>query len=174
MTDRLASWLDAQPVDGARRALHRCCGSRRWVDAMLERRPFGTDAALFAAADKIWKRASPTDVREAISHHPEIGADLDALRRRIAETATWSEGEQSGMDGADEDTIIALRDCNLRYRERFGHVFVVCATGKSAGEMLAILRRRLANDPQTELDIAAGEQAAIMRIRLGKLAEETT
>jgi 2-oxo-4-hydroxy-4-carboxy-5-ureidoimidazoline decarboxylase len=168
----LAAWLDTAPAEQAADALRRCCGSRRWVEGMLAARPFGTDDAVFAAADRIWRRATPTDVREALLHHPEIGADLDALRRRFATTATWSAGEQAGMQGADDDTIRALRDDNLRYRERFGHLFVVCATGKTAAEMLALLRSRLGNDPTTEIAIAAEEQGKITRLRLEKLRDE--
>ena len=168
----LAAWLDALPREQAAEALLRCCGSRRWVEAMLAARPFGSDDAVLAAAERIWDRATPTDVREALAHHPEIGADIQALRRRFARTATWSEGEQAGMQGADDATIIALRDGNLRYREKFGHVFVVCATGKRADEMLALLQARLGNDADKEISIAAGEQGKITRLRLEKLGEE--
>ena len=168
----LAAWLDALPPEEATLALRRCCGSRRWVEGMVAARPFGTDERVFTIAERVWERATPTDVREAISHHPEIGADLDALRRRFATTATWSEGEQSGMRGADDTTIVALRDGNLQYRAKFGHVFVVCATGKTADEMLALLRARLTNDPDRELAIAAVEQGKITRLRLERLREE--
>ena len=168
----LAVWLDALPREQAAEALLRCCGSRRWVEAMLAARPFASDAAVFAAAERIWDRATPTDVREALAQHPEIGADVEALRRRFASTATWSQGEQAGMQGADDATIIALRDGNLRYRERFGHVFVVCATGKGAAEMLALLQARLGNDAARELDIARVEQGKITRLRLEKLRDE--
>ncbi len=169
----LASWLDGLPPEEAADALRRCCGSRRWVDGMVAARPFGSDDRVFTVAERVWDRATPTDVREAISHHPEIGADLDALRRRFATTATWSEGEQSGMQGADEATILALRDGNLQYKAKFGHVFVVCATGKSAEEMLTLLRVRLRNEPERELDIAAIEQGKITRLRLEKLRDES-
>lgn len=168
----LAHWLDALPRQEAADALVRCCGSRRWVESMLAARPFGTDDAVFAAAERIWERATPTDVREALAQHPELGADIQALRRRFAKTATWSEGEQAGMQGADDETIVALRNANLQYREKFGHVFVLCATGKRADEMLALLLARLGNDADKEIGIAAIEQRKILRLRLEKLGEE--
>jgi 2-oxo-4-hydroxy-4-carboxy-5-ureidoimidazoline decarboxylase len=109
------------------------------------------------------------DILEAFSHHPEIGGDLDALRARFPTTAAWSTSEQSAVTDADRETLEALRDGNAAYRERFGHLFIVCATGKSAQEMLALLRARLANDPEAELRVAAAEQARITRLRLEKL-----
>ncbi len=150
--------------------LERCCGSTRWAQAMCARRPFGSDAALFAAADDEWAKAGRDDVLEALAHHPRIGADVDELREKFASTARWAAGEQAGAAAASEATLVALREANLRYDARYGHVFVVCATGKSAAEMLAILESRLDNDPETELRIAAGEQGKITRIRLEKLA----
>jgi 2-oxo-4-hydroxy-4-carboxy-5-ureidoimidazoline decarboxylase len=110
------------------------------------------------------------DMLEAFSLHPEIGADLAALRQRFASTAAWASAEQAGVAGTDDATLEALRDGNVRYRERFGYVFLVCATGRTAAEMLALLRARLANDPDTEQRIAAAEQAKITRLRLERLS----
>jgi len=152
-----------------RAALTRCCGSTRWVDGMLARRPFASDAAVFEAADEVWAEVGRDDVLEALTHHPEIGANLDALREKYASTAGWSAGEQRAVESADEATLVALRDGNVAYRERFGHIFVVCATGKSAEEMLALLRARMGNDPQEEIWVAAKEQGKITRLRLEKL-----
>lgn len=165
-----AAILDAMDPDAASAALARCCGSRRWVADMLARRPFGDDARLLAAADAAWSTATPDDVREALSHHPEIGVDLEALRARFASTAGWASGEQAGVVGADQAVLEALRDGNRRYRDRFGHTFVVCATGKSAAQMLALLQARIDNTPADELAIAAVEQGKITRLRLEKLA----
>jgi 2-oxo-4-hydroxy-4-carboxy-5-ureidoimidazoline decarboxylase len=109
-------------------------------------------------------------VIEALAHHPRIGADLDELRKKYASTADWASGEQAGAASASEATLRALQAGNIAYEARFGHLFVVCATGKSASEMLALLEARLHNDAQTELRIAAAEQAKITRIRLEKLA----
>jgi len=162
---KLAAMTDAE----ARHALARCCGATRWADAMMERRPFGDDGALFAAADEVWAAMEKDDVLEAFSHHPRIGADVDKLREKFAPTADWSAGEQSAVAAATEETLLHLRDTNVRYEERHGYIFIVCATGKSAGEMLAILEGRIDNEPEAELAIAAGEQAKITRIRLEKL-----
>jgi 2-oxo-4-hydroxy-4-carboxy-5-ureidoimidazoline decarboxylase len=127
---------------------------------MCARRPFGSLAELLAAADEEWARMGRYDVLEAFEHHPRIGGDLDALRQK------FSAAEQAGVDGADEATLVALRDGTRRYEERFGHVFIVCATGRSAAEMLASLLARIGNEPSDELRIAAAEQAAITRLRL--------
>jgi 2-oxo-4-hydroxy-4-carboxy-5-ureidoimidazoline decarboxylase len=161
------SAIDAMNDHDARVALERCCGARRWVDRMMERRPFGD--SLMRAADEEWAQMERADILEAFEHHPRIGADLDALRKKFASTASWASGEQSGVASANEDTLRALQQGNIDYEARYGFIFIVCATGKSAGEMLAILRSRLNNDIEAELRIAAGEQAKITRIRLEKL-----
>ena len=150
-------------------ALERCCGAARWVEGMLARLPFASRTAMYAAAVKIWAQLGPDDYREAFSHHPEIGANLDELRKKFAATADFSQAEQSGALGASEATLHALRDGNRAYRERFGFSFIVCATGKSADEMLSLLRARLEHAPDLELDIAATEQAKITLLRLEKL-----
>lgn len=137
---------------------------------MVAARPFGDDASVHAAATLLWGLASEDDVLEALSHHPEIGSDLEALRRRFASTATWSGNEQSSVAAADEGTLTALRDGNLAYRAKFGFVFVICATGKPATTMLEALRERLPNDRATEIANAAREQGAITHLRLDKLA----
>jgi 2-oxo-4-hydroxy-4-carboxy-5-ureidoimidazoline decarboxylase len=162
--------LNALPAADARVALARCCGSRRWVEAMLARRPFASLSALLSACDEASAALAREDVLEAFSHHPEIGADLDELRKKFRTTAAWSASEQAGVSSADEATLLALRDGNRAYRERFGYLFIVCASGKSAAEMLSLLRSRLAHDPETELRVAAAEQAKIARLRLEKLA----
>lgn len=165
----VASVLGDASQEEARAALTRCCGASRWVEGMLARRPFADDDAVFAAADEVWAGAQRDDVLEALTHHPEIGANLDALRERYASTATWSAGEQGAVAAADEETLVALRDGNVAYRKRFGHIFVVCATGKSAAEMLGLLQARMGNDPKDEIWVAAGEQGKIARLRLEKL-----
>ena len=165
----LASLLSDGSEDETRAALTRCCGSTRWVNGMLARRPFADDAAVFRAADEVWAGVRREDVLEALTHRPEIGANLDALREKYASTAGWSAGEQGAVASADEETLVALRDGNVAYRERFGHIFVVCATGKSAEEMLGLLRERMGNDVEEEIWVAAREQGKITRIRLEKL-----
>jgi 2-oxo-4-hydroxy-4-carboxy-5-ureidoimidazoline decarboxylase len=165
------SVLDGMSARDAEDALTRCCGAARWVRGMLERRPFdGTDAVL-RAADEVWASMDERDILDAFAHHPRIGADMDELKRRFASTSGWASGEQAGARGASEETLRALRDGNLAYEARFGFIFIVCATGKGADEMLALLTARIGNPREDELRIAAGEQAKITRIRLAKLEE---
>jgi 2-oxo-4-hydroxy-4-carboxy-5-ureidoimidazoline decarboxylase len=153
--------LNALGVAEAREALGRCCGAHRWVEAMVARRPFPSMKELEEAADAEWARLDREDFLEAFSHHPAIGA---------AAASAWSRQEQAGAADADAGTREALRKGNARYAARFGYVFLVCATGKSAAEMLALLEARLGNDPDAELRVAAGELAKITRLRLAKLA----
>jgi 2-oxo-4-hydroxy-4-carboxy-5-ureidoimidazoline decarboxylase len=162
------SWLNALPAAEARAELLRCCGSSRWADAMLARRPFADAEALQAEGEAAWNGLLPADWLEAFRHHPRIG-DKEALRARFAATRAWAEGEQSGALGASEDVLEALAEGNRAYEERFGYIFTVCATGKSADEMLAALRQRLGHEPEAEIRVAASEQAKITRIRLEKL-----
>jgi 2-oxo-4-hydroxy-4-carboxy-5-ureidoimidazoline decarboxylase len=164
-----AASLDEAPEEAARALLLRCCGATRWVEGMLRHRPFGDDENLHHRADEVWASMQRADVLEALAAHPEIGSDLEALRRKFADTAAWSGQEQAAVATASERTLVALRDGNVRYRERFGHIFVVCATGKSAEEMLRLLEARLSNEPARELEIAAAEQAKITHLRLDKL-----
>ena len=156
-----AEHLNGLSASAARAALTRCCASRRWVDAMLAARPFASDAALFDGAERSWLALGRTDWLEAFGGHPRIGErGSDA----------WARREQAGASDAGDGTRAALAQGNREYEARFGHVFLICATGKSAAEMLGALRGRLSNDPATELRIAAGEQAKITRLRLEKLA----
>jgi 2-oxo-4-hydroxy-4-carboxy-5-ureidoimidazoline decarboxylase len=163
--------LNALPTPDALAAFLRCCGASRWASAMAARRPFCNAAEIHSAADSFWHQMRTTDILEAFSHHPRIGQNLDELREKFGPTAHWSAGEQSGMNTADEITLRELAEGNRRYLHKFGYIFIVCATGKTAAEMLALLRDRLPNDAETELRIAAAEQARITRIRLGKLLE---
>jgi 2-oxo-4-hydroxy-4-carboxy-5-ureidoimidazoline decarboxylase len=120
------------------------------------------------AARDVWSALSREDWLEAFAHHPRIG-DVDALRQRFPATHDLSTREQSGMSGAPEAVLAALADANRAYEEKFGYIFIVCATGKSADEMLALLEARLPNDEATELRIAAAEQAKITELRLERL-----
>jgi 2-oxo-4-hydroxy-4-carboxy-5-ureidoimidazoline decarboxylase len=133
-----------------------CCGSTRWIDGMMARQPFDSLHALLSAARDVWNALEPDDWKEAFRHHPKIGdgAKLEDLPRR----------EQAGMTGASAGVLNALAEANRAYEARFGYIFIVCATGKSADEMLAIVRERLRNDPETEIHIAAGEQAKITEL----------
>lgn len=161
--------LDSASADEARELLRRCCGVKAWVERMLERRPFGSRDALHAAAREVWRALPPDDWRDAFQHHPRIG-DRAALGERFAATRDLAQREQAGVAGASEDVLEALAAGNRAYGEKFGYTFIVCATGKSAQEMLAILRTRLANAPAVEIRIAAEEQARITALRLDALA----
>ena len=160
--------LNALPEEEARAEFLRCCGATRWADAMVNTRPFASEKDLFDASERAANELRRDDWLEAFSHHPRIG-DIDSLREKFAATRTWSEGEQSGAAGASEETLHALARENDAYFDRFGFIFIVSATGKTAEEMLTILRGRLPNDLERELQIAADEQRKITRIRLEKL-----
>lgn len=161
--------LDSASADDAREMLRRCCGSKAWVERMIERRPFASRDGLRAAAREVWFALAPDDWREAFRHHPRIG-DRAALGERFAAARDLSQCEQAGVEGASEDVLDALAAGNRAYEGKFGYVFLVCAAGKSADEMLAILRTRLANAPSVEIRIAAEEQAKITALRLDTLA----
>ena len=132
---------------------------------MLARRPFGGDPALLAAAREVWFALTPADWHEAFAHHPKIG-DRASLRERFPHTAHLSANEQAGLAGASDETLDKLAELNQAYEERFGYIFIVCATGKSADDMLHALRARIDNTPEAELKIAAEEQAKITELRL--------
>ncbi|MEK6606767.1 MAG: allantoicase [Myxococcota bacterium] len=156
-------WLNALAPAEAEATLLRCCGSRAWAQRMAVARPFTSAPALIEAAARIWRELSSDDWREAFAAHPRIG------ERRVADAQAAR--EQSGVGGASPETLAALAQGNRAYESRFGHVFLVCATGKSADEMLALLGRRLESDAETELRVAAEEQRKIAELRLKKLLE---
>ena len=164
--------LDAAPVEQARELLAACCGASPWVDAMIAARPFGGRERLFSAADRAWAGLSSEQLGQAIARHPRLGASRGQATLSAREQA-WSAGEQSGAVGADDVARAALADGNEAYERRFGHTFILCATGLGAGEMLAALRRRLGNDAATERDITGRELHKITRLRLEKLLAGT-
>jgi 2-oxo-4-hydroxy-4-carboxy-5-ureidoimidazoline decarboxylase len=161
--------LDRADPETARALLAGCCGSTRWVDRMLARRPFQSDQQLLTAARTIWFALEEHDWREAFTHHPKIG-DRDSLRARFPRTGDRSAQEQSGIAGATDEVLEALADGNRAYEDRFGYIFIVCASGKSASEMLALLHARLPNPADVEIRIAAEEQARITALRLSRLS----
>jgi 2-oxo-4-hydroxy-4-carboxy-5-ureidoimidazoline decarboxylase len=157
--------VDLVPPDEARARLSACCGASEWVDQMMQRRPFGSTEALLAAARDVWFALDEDAWREAFGHHPKIG-DRTALRARFPRTAHLSTEEQHGVEGAPDVILDALAEGNREYEAKFGFIFIVCATGKSAAEMLGLLRARLPNPPDREIRIAASEQAQITELRL--------
>ena len=149
-------------------ALSRCCGSKRWIEQMMERHPFISEQELFTEAERIWKALSEDDWKEAFTHHPKIG-DAAAIKKKFAATSAWAEGEQRGVQNAADETMRLLAEGNAEYEKKFGFIFIVCATGKSAEEMLSLLEVRLRNNADNELRIAADEQRKITQIRLQKI-----
>jgi OHCU decarboxylase len=160
--------LNKLPADEAESLFLDCCGSRAWARAMVEARPFEDVGGLLLTAERIWKELNAGDWLEAFAAHPKIGAKK-AAPAQAERSAEWSKGEQAGMDATSDTVREDLAEVNRLYEDKFGHIYIVCATEKSAGEMLDICRQRLGNTAQTELSIAAKEQRKITEIRLRKL-----
>ena len=160
--------LNALDQEEAEQALLRCCGSARWARTMAESRPFGTAGAAADAADTIWRSLDRGDWLEAFGAHPRIGAGGPDEAGRFGASG-WAAQEQSGARHASNDERERLAEGNRRYEARFGYIFIVCATGKSAGEMVTLLEDRLQNEPDEDIGVAAEEQRKITRLRLAKL-----
>ncbi len=165
MNPILSAWNKAV-AQSALDAMLACCGAHRWAAAMVALRPIGNIIDLSAAADRIWGTMEEADWMEAFACHPRIGERKAAHASK--KSSAWSEEEQLLASGAVERAQAELAAGNLLYEQRFGFTYIVCATGKSAEEMLAILNRRLNNDRETELREAAEQQRQITQIRLGK------
>jgi allantoicase len=158
------------PGQRALRVLLDCCGSRKWAQQMAAHRPFVSEAELLKAADKTWSALAREDWLEAFLHHPPIG-EKRAKVKQSATASRWSAKEQSASQKAAPEVLEPLAAQNRAYAEKFGYVFLICATGKSSEEILDALRQRLPNHPETELRIAVEEQRKITRLRLEKLLE---
>jgi OHCU decarboxylase len=144
------------------------CGSRSWARALAGRRPFGGLDRLLRAAGEVWWSLDETDWREAFQAHPQIGERKPGAPR-LARSEAWSAEEQSGMQRAGVGVTMELEEANREYFAKFGYIFIVSASGKTAGDMLAILRSRLSNPPEQEIRVAADEQDKITRLRLERL-----
>ena len=160
--------LNRLSVQEAFEELFKCCGSTRWASHVNENRPFESETVLMNIADKAWASCKESDYKEAFTHHPKIG-DVESLSKKFASTAKWASGEQKSVESASKATITRLTEQNEAYLSKFGFIFIVCATGKSADEMLQLLEERIGNDQADELEIAAAEQHKITIIRLKKL-----
>jgi 2-oxo-4-hydroxy-4-carboxy-5-ureidoimidazoline decarboxylase len=160
--------LNTLPKPELTDALRKCCGSTAWVEAMADLFPVPDKETLFEQAASIWYGLSEQDWREAFTHHPKIG-DINSLKKKFASTSAWAAGEQAAVQQSSQAVLEALADGNARYEEKFGYIFIVCATGKSAEQMLTLLQDRLPNEPTEEIKIAMEEQAKITHIRLEKL-----
>ena len=158
-------------IDEARRAILPCCGSSAWAQEMVARRPLADENALLAASSEVWRSLVQSDWMEAFHSHPRIGesrVESPALESPSAQSVAWPAQEQRNVAEADAAVKSALADGNREYERRFGRIFIVCATGKSAGEILEILQQRLKNDPQSELLEAVEQQRQITELRLRK------
>ena len=162
----LTRWNSLSVEEAAEQILH-CCGSSAWARRLAARRPLNNEAALLAASDEIWHGLEPADWLEAFSKHPRIG-ERKAPSAASSQSASWSAQEQKSVGAASDSVQQELADANREYEHRFGRVFIVCATGKPAEEMLEILQRRMQNDESTELHAAAEEQRKITNLRLKK------
>ncbi len=163
--------LNSLAANEAEAEFGKCCGSTNWARRLIAERPFANGDDLIAVSDRIWWSLQPDDWLEAFSNHPKIGEGKVA-RATAGEAQKWAEQEQSDTRNAAEETLHSLAELNRRYEEKFGYIYIVCATGKTSEEMLAILRKRLNNDPDTELRIAAREQSRITKLRLRKLLNQ--
>lgn len=162
--------LNSLTSEAANEEFLKCCGSMRWAGRMSDARPFGNLEHLTREADRIWQSLTEQDWLEAFRAHPKIG-ERKAAAIQSPQAVSWSAQEQSQAQKAADETKAAIAEGNSTYEDRFGFIFIICATGKSAEEILTDLNRRLTNDAQTEMGIAAAEQQKIMHLRLEKLIQ---
>jgi len=160
--------LNALTIFDANEQFELCCGAANWVIKMNQNRPFQNKDDLYQKSESIWFSLSSKDWLEAFIHHPKIG-DIDSLRKKFHNTKSISENEQSGVNDAAESTLKDLAESNQLYEDKFGFIFIVCATGKSADEMLAMIKIRLNNNVNAEMLNASKEQNKITKLRLEKL-----
>lgn len=166
MNETLARWNQLSAEEAAQEILS-CCGSSAWAGAMAARRPVNEEMTLINISDGIWHQLSEADWMEAFAKHPRIG-ERKAPEQASSRSASWSEQEQANASVADRMIRNELAAANEQYEQRFGRVFLVCASGKSATEILDILRQRIRNDDTTELLEAAEQQRQITNLRLKK------
>ena len=160
--------LNTLSVEQATHVFMQCCTASAWVEAMVKARPFSDSRAIATQADLVWQRLEEKDYLEAFEGHPQIG-NVATLRAKYANTKELASGEQSSVNQASEQVLVDLAKGNADYLDKFGFIFIVCATGKSAAEMLALLLERLPNNRATELANAAEEQRKIFHLRIDKL-----
>lgn len=166
MNEVLARWNHSSPTEAAEELLP-CCGSPVWAKQLTYRRPFPDTSYLLAASDEVWLGLPPSDWLQAFHSHPRIG-ESSAKAAVAARSSAWSQQEQLQAAAAPDAVKQDFAEANHAYERKFGHIFIVCATGKSAAEILAILRRRMHNDADTEIHEAAEQQRQITQLRLKK------
>jgi len=162
--------LNNASLNEAKEALIKCCGSTYWAKNILRERPFQSKSDLLAKSDISWNTCTDVDALEAFSHHPKIGS-VSNLEKKFASTAKWAKNEQQSVKKANKETIAKLAIGNKKYEAKFGYIFIVFASGKSAEEMLDLLENRLKNSAAKEIVIAKREQNKITKLRLEKLLE---
>ena len=160
--------LNQLPTDEAQAEFLKCCGSTRWAKLMTQARPFAKFGEVSSKADEIWASLGEQDWLEAFRAHPKIG-ERKAAATQSQQAVSWSAQEQSQAQQAGDETKDAIAEGNRAYEDRFGFIFIICATGKSADQILSSLKERLVHDVETELPIAAEEQQKITQLRLKKL-----
>jgi 2-oxo-4-hydroxy-4-carboxy-5-ureidoimidazoline decarboxylase len=165
MNKVLARWNSLDAAEAVREALP-CCGSHAWAVALVAKRPIADEASLVEASTAVWRALPEQAWREAFDSHPRIG-QKQAVSHATTESLQWSAKEQQNIS-ADDTATQALADANHCYEQKFGRIFIVCATGKSAAEILALLEGRLQNDHATELRESAEQQRQITQLRLNK------
>src|SRR5688572_4299154 len=151
-------------------ALMKCCGSHAWVSKMLPFFPADDMVELLEDAEEQWFLCSEVDWKEAFAQHPRIG-DIESMQKKFNSSAHWEAEEQSGIKNASSQMLEELAEANKRYEEKFGYIFIVCASGMTAEEMMAMLQTRLQNSAEVEIEVAADEQNKITKLRIEKLLE---
>jgi len=151
--------------------LEKCCGSSKWIKSMLDSIPYSDNDSLHNNCDIAWSKCIEEDYLEAFTHHPQIG-DIKSLKKKFSNTSHWASNEQKGTSIASDEILQELKSGNEAYLKKFGFIFIVCATGKSAQQMLELLNKRLPNNRDKELIIAANEQNKITHLRLDKFLED--
>jgi len=166
-----AADLDRATAATAAGLLRPACASARWIGRLVSGRPYGTLDALAAASDAAIGALGWPDIEQALAAHPRIGDRAESGGAGADTEAAWSRQEQSGARDAAAEVLARLRAGNAAYEERFGHVFLICATGMSAASMLAALQARLGHDPAAEHEVVRDELMKIVRLRLAKAFE---
>jgi 2-oxo-4-hydroxy-4-carboxy-5-ureidoimidazoline decarboxylase len=163
--------LNNLPINQLQQELFKCCGSTKWANELATFFPLNNEKEIIKKSDEVWHKCNEQDFLEAFTHHPKIG-DIESLKKKFAATANWASNEQSAAATASQQILEALAKGNNAYEKKFGYIFIVCATGKTAEEMLAILLNRLPNRREDEIKIAAAQQNKITHLRLIKLINQ--
>jgi 2-oxo-4-hydroxy-4-carboxy-5-ureidoimidazoline decarboxylase len=170
MSDVLTRWNRLLPEEAEHEILL-CCGSRAWAHRIVSRRPLADSASLLIASDETWRDLGETDWAEAFRSHPRIG-ETRAEQPSHSRSAAWSAQEQGKVTAANDAVKAALAEANREYERRFNRIFIICASGKEAPEILEVLRRRLQNSPEAELREAVEQQRQIMQLRIKRWLQE--